>query len=414
MMNREKYSIGERLSYYTKNDAVGFHSENNIFDVEESIMVRFSRLEELVLNENEIRHYYIFSKQQPAQIYCLTVRNGDTLKDDKRPYKHFELHEVVFWAAPEYNSTVPFVLREACKNSNVIITSEEALVEAMGYIAQYIPTVLREKLIFTIDDSVTPNVVFVKKGVPKKINDAFVNYSKNPKLYYEGFEKIVNKYYSLGRFGDGIYKRFIDYMTEVFCEDENIDIDNQTEPVHSKDIEFLVRPYFYPINIDWISNSLLATAILNNGCQYKSMRINTQMWQQASCEDIMMLLNTICSYNIDSLERQCFLSWIEPNYNIKRRCLFDSLYNYLSEESTDVGMALSLISFFADDLYNENDFVDNGLEPKSELHRFYRIEHLSRYEKKMLLKKMRKSGVGIIKRWQYSMYISFGKGKRKP
>ncbi|MBQ5561844.1 MAG: hypothetical protein IIT39_00445, partial [Clostridia bacterium] len=208
-MDTSNIKISELVSKLDKNEN-GYYTLNEIFDGQENISSRYS-----LKAGSSPTHYFIFSKRDGRTICYLSMRLADK-KFDHRNSNCIELFDIDIDTIPLFNDTAPKLMKAICRETVHFHTTEVNMIEALFYLAPYIPEQLKEQAIFSFDDTAKDNKVVLLTESPKddpKIEDFYEKYARNPQLYYKLFNEMIKDLYSKGRYPHGQ----MECLTKTVC-----------------------------------------------------------------------------------------------------------------------------------------------------------------------------------------------------
>lgn len=402
-----------RITSYTKTDSEGFHAENEIFGAE-ALTSRFSVIEDMKLPHGKTIEYYCYSITSD-DVLLVKISRGKELENDKRPYKIFEVYKVYPSSAKKSDNEVHQLteakhqlMEVALKKRSCVLAAIDEFAEAMCVFGKYIPQPLREKLIFSVDDTVSSGVIPVKKeGVPESADRYIKEYCASPEKYFSGFDEVIKKSYAKGGFGGDEYFVFCKYMAGLDKSCENYDKENSSK---DRTIEFKLTKYAphsrkpdgYP-DIGKLDNKLYALTHINRAYKYSDIVVNTKIWNSERLSDIVEFINIIKNECRTTDERLNLLEYVRPSMNSKREYLFESLVNMLAGSSDGTSLALVLMLFYDNEFpYRKSAF--QGADPFRTIVSFYRKERPDRVAVKTLIKKVRRSA-GFFHTLKYMIFL---------
>lgn len=399
--------IGSRITAYTKTDNQGYHAENGIFGDEE-FMARLPMFEDMKMPHGKKIEYYCFSISSD-NTYKIDVSRGEVLEKDKRPYNNYEVYKV-YPVPSEKSYDARYQLMEAAlKKRSRIYADLDVFVEAMCVFGKYIPEPLREKLIFSANDTVSSGVIPLNSGIPEPTDRYIKAYCASPETYFGRFDEVIKKYYAKGGFGGDEHFVFCKYMANYAMPCETPE-EVTKHKISDRTIEFITskgtprKPKGYP-EIGYLENKLYALAHINRAYKFADIDTNTKIWDDENILKIAEFINILKQEYRTSEERLKFLEYIRPSMNSKREYLFESLKNMLAGKSEDTS-ALALMCFYTKDFpYSKNDFTKQGADPFKEIRKFYRKEKPDIVAKKTLIKKVRRSNAGLLHTLRYRIFL---------
>ncbi len=406
--------IGKRrITSYTKTDREGFHAENEIF-ADEEFMVRLPMSEDIKMPPGKTIEYYCFSISSD-NTYKIEVSRGEELEKDKRPYNTYAVYSVFPSSAKKSDIEVHQLMEAkhqlmevALKKRMDIFADIEDLAEAMCEFGKYIPQPLREKLIFSADDTVSSGVIPVKEGVPESADRYIKEYCSSPEKYFSGFDEVIKKSYAKGGFGGDEYFLFCKYMADFdkSCENRDKEKSNKDRTIEfklSRDAPHSRKPPDGYPDIGKLDNKLYALAHINRAYKYSDIVVNTKIWSSERLSDIVEFINIIKNECRTTDERLNLLEYVRPSMNSKREYLFESLVNMLAGSSDGTSSALVLMLFYDNEFpYRKSAF--QGADPFRTIVSFYRKERPDRVAVKTLIKKVRRSA-GFFHTLKYMIFL---------
>lgn len=405
------YITGPRITSRRKTDKQGYIAENNIY-YEEEFTSRCQEIENMKLQNGEIARFYCFSKKSDDTFF-IKVSRGEELEKDKRPYNNYEVYKVYPVSAKKSDNAAHQLMEVALKKqTSILLSSIEEFPENMCIFGKFIPKPLREKLIFSPDDTVSLGIIPVKEGIPNESADRYIKeYCSSPETYFRKFDEVIKKHYAKGGYGDNVYDEFRKCMKsfEKPCETcDNVysskPSDDTIEYKIPKDAPRPRKPEWYP-DISCLGNKLYVLSRINIAYNFSDIVMNTKIWNDEDACKIAEFTSILKKECRTTEERLKLLEYIRPSMNSKREYLFESLKNMLAGKSEDTS-ALALMCFYTKDFpYRKNDFTKQGADPFKEILKFYRKEKPDSVAKKTLIKKVRRSNAGLLHTLKYKIFL---------
>ena len=399
---------GKRITSYTKTDRQGYHAENEVYGAE-ALTSRLSVLENMKIQNGKTAEYYCYSMNSD-DVLLIKVSRGEELEKDKRPYNNYEVYKVYLVSEKKSDNAVHQLMGAALKKRTSILSRIEEFAETMCVFGKYIPKPLREKLIFSADDTVSLGVIPVNEGIPKSVDSYIKEYCSSPETYFSGFDEVIKKYYSKGGYGGDEYFMFCKYMAgydKVCATRDKVNssklLDRTIEFKFSKGAPRPRKPDGYP-DIGFLGNKLYILSHINVVYRFSDIVMNTEIWDDENISEIAEFISILKKECRTTEERLKLLEYIRPSMNSKREYLFESLKNMLAGESEDTS-ALALLCIYNNDFpYRKHDFTKQGADPFKEILKFYRKEKPDRIAVKTLIKKVRRSA-GLLHTLKYIIFL---------
>ena len=408
--------------------ADGYYTSNDIFEKQENISSRYK----LRARTAEEIHYLIFSLREGHDV-CYLGLSLEKKDFDVRDSNHIELFDISLDTAPKYNDTAPLALEAICRKSRKFSTDEVDIVEALFYLSPYIPIRLKERIIFSFDDS-SSDVVSLSREEDvyyNKANDYYTKYCLAPQLYYELFGKNIENLYLKGYYPEGPYICLKNAVMEIDRQIAEKEAEErrkrEAEERQKKEAEELNRKIeeakrqaeerkkcqlqnfqdIYSNSVIEKSNGEIyivapkdddTKALPDVITQKKDNILPTKYYPSDrkfyknplySC----CLVNFLCNENPSYISQGAWedssfkqisdfadnikdcgemINFVEPSVNKPHYRLYEAVKSYLNDRKNEAGLFFAM-RFWIDDTNNIRDFEINGLDCKNEMENFAQL-----------------------------------------